>query len=40
MEQERYDAFVHFVGMLRREWGTTGTIETVETAVRKCAESL
>lgn len=40
LEQERYDDFVRFVGMLKREWGTSGTIETVERAVRESAERL
>jgi len=40
MEQERFDDFVRFVGMLKRAWSTSGTIETVERAVRESAERL
>lgn len=39
-EQERFDNVTRWLGMLRREWGTSGTIETVERAVREAAERL
>jgi hypothetical protein len=37
---EEYQAVARWIGMLQREWGTTGTIKTVYEALRRSAENL
>ena len=39
-EQERFDNITRWLGMLKREWGTSGTIDTVERSLRESAERL
>lgn len=40
MPQEQHEEFARWLTMLRREWQTTGVLDTVLRALRSCAEQL